>query len=548
MPTVVIAPNTFTVGNFPKDIVLPTFIEMFNQYKFTNDEFLTDIRFVAATDDDFLQLLTTAERTLGKSLRTPVQEEPVQTEASVERKEPQSFSLLSSLGSVASSVSSKFPSPWSFFQSRPTVSPRQAESVAISLGANCTLTVKLGNIVDEDAVAIVSPSNSQLEPTTAISAAIFDASCGNVQKDSLASMRRRGGPVLTGRVAVTEAGGKLLCKNIIHVVAPKRDQFTVERCQELLKYAVKNILECAEGRQIPSIALPPLFPDRSTVPTDQAVQHLIDAILHYPHNPNSSLKDIRIIISDENMLQPFLDQAQRVVHSMESLLSGATTPPPQNPPPTSPKPEVPQKAPSGVPSPRSESNIMEIPLGKSNRRLTIRQQHFLYENTDIKIAAICSEMGFTKGINKNLNNALKGLLQETVDRRYTNGKPGKFDVFTVHCPPATANCRFLVVANILDRNLGEQEDHRFLQQILHSVFKEADTLEMPSVAIAPHTFRVGGFVDSVLSTFIKVFNQYHFTNDEFLTDVRFLAPTSSMVEQLIFEAEQFTDKQLSILL
>ena len=168
---------------------------------------------------------------------------------------------------------------------------------------------------------------------------------------------------------------------------------------------------------------------------------------------------------------------------------------------------------------------MEIPLEETHRRLVVKKGHFLYEDVDIKIAAICSELPFTRGLNKDLNDQLKGELKQTVDRRYQNGKPDRFDVFTVHCPPSTIGCRYLVVANILDRTLGKQKDHhRVLQQILHSVFKEADTLEMPSVAIVPTTFAIGGFnLDSILPSFIMFFSQYQFTNDEFLTDVRFLS-------------------------
>jgi O-acetyl-ADP-ribose deacetylase (regulator of RNase III) len=56
------------------------------------------------------------------------------------------------------------------------------------------------------------------------------------------------------------------------------------------------------------------------------------------------------------------------------------------------------------------------------------------------------------------------------------------------------------------------------------VFKEADTLEMPTVAIAPTTFVIGGFSrDSILPAFVNMFNQYQFTNDDFLTDVKFIA-------------------------
>ena len=176
----------------------------------------------------------------------------------------------------------------------------------------------------------------------------------------------------------------------------------------------------------------------------------------------------------------------------------------------------------------SSPDLVEIPLEKkSHCKLVLKKGPFLFEDADIKIAAICSELQFTRGLNKDLNDQLKGILQQTVNRRYQNGKPDKFDVFTVHCPPSTIGCRYLVVANILNRTLGKKNDHhKFLQQILYSVFKEADTLEMPSVAIVSTTFAIGGFPkDSILLSFIRMLNQYQFTNDEFLSDVRFIVPT-----------------------
>ena len=63
-------------------------------------------------------------------------------------------------------------------------------------------------------------------------------------------------------------------------------------------------------------------------------------------------------------------------------------------------------------------DLVEIPSYKSHRKVVLKKGHFLYEDADIKIAAICNKMGFTKGLNKNLNDQLKGQLQSTFDRRY----------------------------------------------------------------------------------------------------------------------------------
>ena len=222
---------------------------------------------------------------------------------------------------------------------------------------------------------------------------------------------------------------------------------------------------------------------------------------------------------------------------------------------------------------------VEIPLPLKmlhrNLKVIVKKGSLLPEVTDIKVVAICSSLGFNVGINKLLNDQLKGLLQQTVGRRYRNHKSATFNVFSVPCPPSTINCHFLVVVDIANRTTGTHQVHnKYLEQILHSVFKEVGTLELPgvakvpqvgtlnscyssvtlmrpqvstlkfpSVAIAPHTFRVGGCVDSIFSTYMKMLNQRH-NYCEFLTDMRFLAPTSSMFEQLIFEAERFTDIQL----
>ena len=170
----------------------------------------------------------------------------------------------------------------------------------------------------------------------------------------------------------------------------------------------------------------------------------------------------------------------------------------------------------------------------------------MYEDFDVKVAAICSELGFHTGRNKELDSHLKGQLSEAVKGRYQHRKPDMFDVFTVHLQHAAIGCRFLVIANILDRSLGTRQDgHKYLQQILEAVCQEADTLEMPSVAIAPSTFDIGGFQpESILPAFIRTIHDFRFTNNEFLTDVCFLALDQSKFTTLVAGAERHIGKSL----
>ena len=191
-------------------------------------------------------------------------------------------------------------------------------------------------------------------------------------------------------------------------------------------------------------------------------------------------------------------------------------------------------------------DIIDVPIKGSHRKIILKKAHFIYEDVDIKVVGISSEFGFQKGTLKNLNDQMGGQLLKAIQGRYQYNKPERFDVFTVHCQPSSISCRYLVVVNFLDRSLGTRHDsHKLLQQVLHAVCKEADTLEMPSVAIAPNTFAVGGFKrEDILTQFLHIFIQYQFTNDEFLTDVRFVALGEAEFSNLIASAERFAGKTL----
>ena len=525
MPSIAIVPTTFAIGGFPKDSILPSFIRMFSQYQFTNDEFLTDVRFIAASDDDFSYLIASAKRAIGKIPSQPSPVNPPEGQAQESSKANQGSWTWSLVTTVTSTVASTVKSLNPFSAG---TDPIQDESMkgdtVIAFGKNNmrSLVLKLDDLIDQEVTAIVNPANCHLRHISGVAAAIDRASNGNVQRESDYLIHRMGGPLATGRVAITKAGGNLHCEHVIHAVGPDAQAIPMDKCQELLEQVCQNILQCAEQHDMNSIALPAISSGFNAMPMALVAQVLIDTILRYSYKPDSSLKDIYIVINEREKIEAFLKYAHQIEDSRTTMSATNRTDP--DPPSLShPQPSFTKQS---SPPPKSEiTEVMEIPLEKIHRKLVVKKGHFLYEDTDIKIAAICSEMKFTKGLNKNLNDQLKGHLQQTVDRRYQNGKPDKFDVFTVHCPPSTIGCRYLVVANILDRTLGSRQDrHKFLQQILHSVFKEADTLEMPTVAILPTTFAIGGFPkDSILPSFIRMFSQYQLTNDEFLTDVRFLS-------------------------
>ena len=393
--------------------------------------------------------------------------------------------------------------------------------VALPLSNGGMLTVKKGDILKEKVTAIVNAANEKLDHIGGVALAIGRASRGNVQRESRKVIQSRG-HVPTGQVAVTGAGGSLECQRVIHAVGPDANFRPHKECEQLLKLVCENVLRTAEALGMVSVALPAISSGIYAMKKDVVAQILISTILYYQYHHTSTLKDIRIVLFDEETLIPFLQFASEVKNGMPP---GAVQP---------------------VVTPPGSPDVVEIPLEKTHCKMVVKKAHFIYEDADIKVAAICSELGFQTGRNKELDSHLKGQLSEAVKGRYQYRKPDKFDVFTVHVQHSAIGCRYLVIANILDRSLGTSQDgHKYLQQILHAVCQEADTLEMPSVAIAPNTFVVGAFQpESILPEFIHMLSQYKFTNDDFLTDVRFLAMDAGMFNVLLAGAERAVGRSL----
>ena len=80
----------------------------------------------------------------------------------------------------------------------------------------------------------------------------------------------------------------------------------------------------AEESQMKSIALPPMTSGSCELSKEVIAQIIIDSILHYPFTVNSMLKDIRIVISDDETWSPFLKYAVEVKKSHPAACAGST--------------------------------------------------------------------------------------------------------------------------------------------------------------------------------------------------------------------------------
>ena len=184
-------------------------------------------------------------------------------------------------------------------KSKPVKPPTKTGSFQVmSLGNDRVLTVKRSDIVSENVDVIVNAANEQLEHMAGVAGALNKASKGELQKHSRAYISRKG-HVPVGGVAITQAGGNLKCKQVIHAVGPIATPFASDqKCSELLHQAVTNTLIEAQKLKASSISIPAISTGVFAVKKELAAEAILNAILTFNFT-SEKLKDIRIVIIDE---------------------------------------------------------------------------------------------------------------------------------------------------------------------------------------------------------------------------------------------------------
>ncbi|XP_011409263.1 PREDICTED: uncharacterized protein LOC105316150, partial [Amphimedon queenslandica] len=185
------------------------------------------------------------------------------------------------------------------------ISTKTGSSEVLSISKGHKLTVKRSNIVEEDVDAIVNAANSRLDHGAGVAGALSKASRGELQRASDTYVRNYG-QVPVGGAALTSAGGKLKCKRVIHAVGPiASSQMTDLACSQLIYQAITNSLIEAEKMKAVSVSFPALSTGIYAVNKSLAAEAIFQAILKYHYTNNSILKDIRIVILDEDTYSVF---------------------------------------------------------------------------------------------------------------------------------------------------------------------------------------------------------------------------------------------------
>ena len=182
---------------------------------------------------------------------------------------------------------------------------KTGSSEVLSINECQKLTVKRSNLVEEDVDAIVNAANSRLDHAGGIAGALNTATNGELQGASNTYIRNYG-QVPVGGAAVTSAGGKLKCKRVIHAVGPTASrEMTDFQCSQLIYQAISNSLIEAEKMKAASISFPALSTGVFSVDKSLAAEAIFQAILNFRYTNSKILKDIRIVILDEDTYSIF---------------------------------------------------------------------------------------------------------------------------------------------------------------------------------------------------------------------------------------------------
>ena len=181
----------------------------------------------------------------------------------------------------------------------------EAKSVHIDLPKlSRRVTIKLGDITEEEVDIIVNDANDRLMHAGGVAAAIDRASYGAVQQES-SKLIEQTGTLPTGGTVITNAGGKLRCKFVIHAVGPIA-YLHKDQCDALLHTVCVNSMIIAQRNKAKSISFPPISSGIFGISKEVVANVMLLSLCSYTCSDPELLNDVRIVIIDEPTFDVFL--------------------------------------------------------------------------------------------------------------------------------------------------------------------------------------------------------------------------------------------------
>ena len=204
---------------------------------------------------------------------------------------------------------------WRILSDCPTLVPPVVEDLpgyqqaklqcTCTIARGVTLKVKVGDLTVYPADVLVNCAYSDLQLIGGLSA-VFKANSGDILQEECSQYIANHGRLQAGEAIMFKHTGNLPAKAIVHTVGPVNESGNEN---EVLSRAVYNSLVKAEGHA--TVAFPAISTGANKVPGSVSAEGMLRGFNKYfEEHPNSSMKDIAILLYKEAFVTDFIAAAK----------------------------------------------------------------------------------------------------------------------------------------------------------------------------------------------------------------------------------------------
>ncbi|XP_052800382.1 protein mono-ADP-ribosyltransferase PARP14-like isoform X2 [Mya arenaria] len=198
------------------------------------------------------------------------------------------------------------------------------QCVSVYTKSGAVIQAKIGNITNELVDVIVNSSDSNMEFTGGIAAQICEKG-GPTVKGDCENQVKINGPFEVSQV-ISSGPGRLRCLKIVHAVPPKWIDGQSNE-PELMKKTVEAILKSVSESNFISVAIPPLGCDTRQYTEDQAVQHIVEAVVaFFEKDTKCSVKEVFLVASNPQIVSKFSEALKNLKHPWNTFCHGRKMP------------------------------------------------------------------------------------------------------------------------------------------------------------------------------------------------------------------------------
>ena len=401
------------------------------------------------------------------------------------------------------------------------------------------VTIKLGDITEEEVDVIVNAANDRLMHGGGVAAAIDKASYGAVQRES-SKIIEQTGTLSTGGAVVTTAGGKLKCNFVVHAVGPIAHEHK-NQCGFLLHNACVNSMLLAQHNKAKSISFPPISSGIFGVSKELVANVMLSTLCSYTCSDPELLNDVRIVIIDDPTFDVFVKFFNKEKGNLELL---------QNTKPT--RSTIYQHSMQVGNAPQLGSrkvltNLVSIDLPKLGRRVTLKLGDIVQETVDVIVNSANFHLLHDGGVAAAINKASGGEVQRESTKIIHSVKLVPTGDAVATTAGGTLKCKFVIHAVGPTKLLHNDQCGSLLKKTCVSAMNIAHNFEAISIAFPPISSGIAGLSNElVANVMLSTLCSYQGNNPTLLRDVRIVIIDKPTFEVFlnVFQKEQQSLEQI----